>query len=861
MKYCLLAALLALLATGPDAEAFTDQAELDAFASDTALSVGVLSNFKPEGKFTGLIAFRNSSKAALPAGTASWRIYLHSIRKLDTAVVNGLSVSHIQGDLHQIEPTAAFRGLAPGATLELELTGANWMVSYSDFMPRAFITDSGLQPAVFGNTDSEDLTAFVMPFNNDEQRLRQPDDSFDPVTAGRRYQNNLQVNKAQVDTSKTLSRVFPTPVSVQYHGESTRIDDGWTIQAGDSGAFEADYLAERLRQQAGVNLAKARPGAEAQRSSIQLHLVPGAHAPESYQLRVNVHDISIESSDTAGLFYGVQSLLGVLPVTQPKGFADVPLMTVKDSPRYPWRGMHYDMARNFHGMDVTLRLIEQMGRFKLNRLHLHLTDDEGWRLQIPGLPELTEIGAQRCFDLSETRCLLTQLGSGPDADSAGNGYYSREDFIRLLRYAADRHIEVIPEVDVPGHSRAAIVSMRERRRRLMATGETSAADSYSLSDPDDASRYLSVQNYDDNAINVCMPSSYRFIGKVVDEIALMYRDAGLRLDKFHVGGDEVGKGAWQDSDHCRRLLSSAGGPGSIAGLKPYFMARVAAMLQERKIAMMGWEDGLMLDATTPIDRALLKNDSVAANVWDNIWEWGVADRAYRLANAGYLVVLSHATHLYFDHPVEASAEERGYYWAARSTDSAKVFGYMPDSVYANADFTRMGEKITDLEQTVGRPLPKLDKPENILGMQGQVWSETIRTPEQLEQMVYPRLLMLAERSWHKAPWEGDRPDLAARDNAWAEMARLLALREIPRLQASAVAVALPKPGVSAADGVVSANSAFPGLAISYSIDHGSTWLPYRHPVPSGNGEICFRSASAELPAGPMQCLSIPDQRR
>ena len=265
----------------------------------------------------------------------------------------------------------------------------------------------------------------------------------------------------------------------------------------------------------------------------------------------------------------------------------------------------------------------------------------------------------------------------------------------------------------------------------------------------------------------------------------------------------------------------------------------------------------MHDATTPFPRGQLPSKQVIANVWDNIWEWGVADRAYRLANAGYHVVLSHATHLYFDHPQEASPDERGYYWASRYTDLEKVFGYMPDDVYANADMTRMGEAITDLQKTVGRAMPALEKPENILGMQGHVWSETIRTSEQLEQMIYPRMLVMAERAWYKASWEGTQPNIPARDVQWAETAYLLARREIPKLHLYGVNVSLPKPGISVKQGKVFANNAIPGLSMAYSTDHGSTWTPYLHPITAGKGEICFRSEGAGSNAGPMQCLSSP----
>ncbi|RYZ92778.1 MAG: beta-N-acetylhexosaminidase, partial [Moraxellaceae bacterium] len=231
--------------------------------------------------------------------------------------------------------------------------------------------------------------------------------------------------------------------------------------------------------------------------------------------------------------------------------------------------------------------------------------------------------------------------------------------------------------------------------------------------------------------------------------------------------------------------------------------------------------------------------------WDNIWEWGVADRAYRLANAGYQVILSPGTHLYFDHPYEANAEERGYYWATRYSDTEKVFGFMPDNYYANADRTNAGAPITNLEALVGRELPPLKKPENMVGMQGQVWSETIRTPEQLEQMIYPRVMALAERAWAKGDWEGDKPNLQARKQSWAVFANTLTAKELPKLAASGASFYLPPPGATLENGKLLANSAYPGLTIEYSLD-GTNWQVFTAPVSVSSKPIQLRTSLGKL---------------
>jgi hexosaminidase len=810
------------------AQNFTQQQQLQQFASSAKLEFAIESNFHDAGP-KGLIKLQNSSKVDLAAGPGNWQIYIHAIRKLRDVAPSGLHIEHVQGDLHRITATNAFKGLAAGQQIELPYLATSSMVSYTDFMPRAFIVAGSLQPEVLRNTDTEQLNQFVGPFAKPEQQLRfaKPKPDLYPIaTASSRYQQNQLVNAGNVSAGAVQDRIIPTPNQAVYGRGRTEVNNNWQINFQGRLTTEATFLQQQLAA-AGLTLKSQSGVNEQHQQKIVLLVDPELSGAERYQLAINADSILIRGSDNAGAFYGLQSLLSLVPAQLAQNGVSLPRVTVDDAPRYRWRGMHYDMARNFHGKEVTLRLIDQMARYKLNKLHLHLTEDEGWRLEIPGLPELTDIGAQRCFDLTEQRCLLTQLGTGPHLSGSGNGFYSTADFIEILKFAADRHIEIVPEIDMPGHARAAVKAMEARYKKLQAQGKLEEASRYLLSDPNDQSKYLTVQNYNDNSVNVCLESSYAFIDKVVYELQQMYRQAGIKLNTYHMGGDEVGVGSWERSPACQALFAkNLPALAGVADLKPYFVSRVAAMLHSRQLALAGWEDGLMYDKVNTFNRDQFANNQVIANVWDNIWEWGVGDRAYRLANAGYQVILSHGTHLYFDHPQEAHPEERGYYWATRYSDSARVFGYMPDQLYANADKTREGEVITDLEALVGRAMPTLEKPENIIGMQGQLWSETVRTAEQLEQMIYPRLLPLAERAWHQASWEAATADVKRRDADWQHFARVMALRELPKLSKAGVSYYLPPPGAIVVNNELKANSALPGLTIEYSLDQGNNWMKY-----------------------------------
>ncbi len=838
-----------LILTAPwFANATLSAADISKFTQDTKLHFGVVDNFhNKDGSFIANLTLKNESAIALPKGKADWQIYIHSVRKIQTQTIQGIRFEHVNGDLHKLTPTDDFAGLAAGDALSLDFEAAVWVVAYTDFMPRAFMTVANKSPSIFANTDSEDMRQFTLPLvaENQIKKFNTPKDLSVIATAENRYQGNLE-SGASIDREDALKRIIPKPKDVDFSRGSIVFNADWVISYQGALTSEVNVLQSDLTKYYGLELdAKADhievAGSQVLRLRLDETLNKGK--AESYQLVIDKKGITVVGTDNAGVFYGLQSLLALMP-SDSQGAVELPRVEINDAPRYHYRGMHYDNARNYHGKAAMFKLVEQMAKYKLNTLHWHFSDDEGWRVEIPALPELTDIGGTRCFDLSEQTCLLTQLGTGPFKSGSGNGYLTRDEFVELLKFAAERHIKIIPEIESPGHARAAIKSMEARYQRLMKQGDKAAAETYLLSDPADTSVYNTVQNYTDNSVNVCLESSYNFIDKVTYELQQMYRAAGVRLENVHFGGDEVGAGSWVGSPACQQLIAEPGnGVSGVADLKPYFTQRVAKLLHKRGIAPGAWEDGLMYDRVNTFNRDEFPNPVFTANAWDNIWEWGVADRAYRLANAGYQVVLSHGTHLYFDHPYEAHPDERGYYWATRATSNKKAFGYMPDDVYANADFTRAGNKIENLEALVGRPLPKLEKPENILGMQGQVWSETIRTEDQVLAMLFPRVLAVAERAWHKAAWEGQTVDAKLRDSDWQSFAAAMGVKELAKLAQAGVAPYMDVPGGVIESGKLKVNSATPFVDIEFSLDNGKSWQLYSNPVKvNGAKNIKLRSS-------------------
>ncbi len=223
---------------------------------------------------------------------------------------------------------------------------------------------------------------------------------------------------------------------------------------------------------------------------------------ESYILNIDNDDISIFASHRSGALYGIQSLKQIFLVSQ---LENTPIrnLEINDSPKFSYRGMLLDISRNFYGPKKIKQILDYMSFFKINYLDFRLTDDEGWRLEIPGLEELTEVGSKRGFTKDEFDKLIPIYGSGPYTDSSGSGYLSRSEFVDILSYANDRNITVIPQISYPSHIRSAIISMNVRYQKYMKLGDKEEAEKYWLTDPDDQSEYYSAQGFDDNIACIC----------------------------------------------------------------------------------------------------------------------------------------------------------------------------------------------------------------------------------------------------------------------------------------------------------------------------------------------------------------------
>jgi hexosaminidase len=502
-------------------------------------------------------------------------------------------------------------------------------------------------------------------------------------------------------------------------------------------------------------------------------------------------------------------------------------LRVVDAPRFGYRGLHVDVARNFQPKATVLRVIDLMARYKLNTLHFHLTDDEGWRIEIPSLPELTQVGSQRGHTLDSSGFLPPSYGSGPDTGRPyGSGFFTTSDYTEILKYAAARHIEVMPEIEMPGHARAAIKAMEARFRRLSATGNQTAARQYRLIDPDDASVYTSAQLYHDNVLNPALDSAYAFIERVVDDLAAVHKAAGVPLKNLHVGGDEVPAGVWEKSPAALAHIQ-ANHLASVDDLWFVFYGRVEQILKRHGITPSGWEEmGVRKTRLDGVSK-LIPNPGFADRgwrtfVWNNVPGWGAEDLAYRLANSGYKVVLSPVSNLYLDMAYNRNPEEPGLFWGG-FVDIDKPFDFIPFDYYKNAKEDVRGNPLSPGVFSGKDRLTDYGR-QNIIGVEACLWSETSHEDGRYEYMLMPKLLGFAERAWAPDPdWarEGNADKAAALyRKAWSRFVTTVGTRELPRLDRDGFVVnyRIPTPGLKIATGAVLANLQLPGFTLRYTTD-------------------------------------------
>ena len=545
---------------------------------------------------------------------------------------------------------------------------------------------------------------------------------------------------------------------------------------------------------------------------------------ESYQLSISDEGIYIRSGDSAGALYALQSLKQIFLISK---LENTPLkfIEVNDSPKFSYRGMLLDISRNFYGPEKIKQIIDYLSFFKINHLDFRLTDDEGWRLEIPGLDELVEVGSKRAYTKDEFENLIPMYGSGPDTNSTGSGYLSRSEYIDILKYASERNITIIPQISVPSHMRSAIVSMNARYQKYMEMGNQVEAEKYLLIDPDDESEYYSAQGFTDNIMNVCRESSFTFYEKVIDEIFLMYKEAGIEMSKFGVAADELPYGAWQKSPMCDKFMSENSISGDYNALYELMQKRIYKKISSYGATMTGWDDILLKlteknQSETQI-KDFFKDDDILLFVWNNDWGQGRQDMIYKYANLGYKSIMSNSSAFYFDMVDDKDLDNVGLSWSGyanyKDMWTVDVFDVFNDlyGVEKNNISNNYIDNSVKLDQ---------DKRDNIIGVQSQIWSETIRNEEILDYMFMPNIIVFSQKAWsHDNSWMYISNNDIKRekiDQEWNKFANNIGQRVLPIVDNifGGLSYDLPKPGGKIMNDTLYANTVFPGLNIKYTLD-------------------------------------------
>ncbi len=766
-----------------------------------------------DGHGAARVAFTlaNRGPKALPA--AGWALYFNALHAPRPATATGgVAIENVTGDLWRIVPGPGFAGLAPGQSVEIEyLTHLLTNNSFAPVGPYVVFDEAPDKGHV--------LSYAAVPFE------RGPQAGGDPrlITPERQFELDAVLRDLPAEG---LPPVLPTPVSVEKREGRLSLASLPAITAAPELAKEAAFAAEYLRPHVPTKAPKGTAAPVPLR--LEIGTVEGQGSPEAYELVVDpAAGIRIVGNSPAGVFYGLQSLRSLLPAAADGKGLSLPALRVVDAPRFGYRGFMLDVSRNFQPKAEVLRVLDLMARYKLNVFHLHVTEDEGWRVEVPGLPELTEVGARRGHTLDSSRFLPPHWGSGPDVDRPyGSGFYTREDYAEILRHAAARHIEVVPEIEMPGHARAAIKAMEARYRDLLAKGDAEGASRYRLADPEDRSVYTSAQGYHDNVMNPALPSTYAFIERVVEEMVALHREAGVPLRHLHMGGDEVPRGVWEGSPAAAAFLKEKG-LASVDDLWYVFYARVEEILKKHGLPLAGWEEIGLRQTRLDGRPKMIPNPDFGARgwrtyVWNNTVGGGAEDLPYRLANAGYEVVLCPVSNVYLDMAWNQNPEETGLDWGGY-VDLRKPYEFIPFDYYRNTRFDGRGRPV-DRAIFLGKDRLTEYGRSKIVGLQGNLWSETLNAPGKLDYKLVPKILGLAERAWAPEPDWAREKDEAKADalfaDAYSGFANVVGKRELPRLdrESPAWAYRIPKPGLKVVDGQVRSSLEIPGFVLRYTTD-------------------------------------------
>ena len=513
---------------------------------------------------------------------------------------------------------------------------------------------------------------------------------------------------AQSSGDAALS-LIPQPVSIVQTKGSLVLPHQLSIYTDNNA--EVNRIANSLSLQLASNFYKVKvvPDKKPLAKAIHLYLVSDKSIPaDGYRLKISATGVSLSANSPSGIFYGVQTLLQLFPkeIVNKDGHTSVkqwslPLVSIEDHPRFGWRGLMLDVTRHFFTVAQVKDYIDQMVKYKFNMLHLHLTDDQGWRIEIKSLPKLTEVGA---WQVERTGTFGTFPKPQPGEKPTYGGFYTHEDIKELVKYAADRFVNILPEIDVPGHSLAALASYPD----LSCTpGEyyVSPGDRFMVW-PGGGQHFYGLI---DNTLCPANEKVYEFLDKVFTEVAQLFP-----FQYIHMGGDETARNFWEKDEQIKALMKKEN-LKNLDEVQSYFVKRVEKIINSKGKKMIGWDEILQ--------GGLAPNAAVMS--------WRGMSGGIEAAKSGHEVVMSPTDFVYIDYMQGDASIEPPVYSTLRLK---KTYSF--------------------------EPLPEGVNEKLIRGGQANLWTEQVYNMRHAQYMTWPRALAVAEVLWspkEKRNWNGFVP--------------------------------------------------------------------------------------------------------
>jgi len=496
-------------------------------------------------------------------------------------------------------------------------------------------------------------------------------------------------------------KIIPLPESIEMGDGHLVLKQGTIIAAwSDETRKSAAIFNEMLQAKAGFRLPIqiATPQSEV---SIVLEEIQAPENDEGYSMHIDSKQVIIKGS-SKGIFYGLQSLFQLIVING--GQATVPQLKIRDEPAFGYRGIMLDVSRHFFSTDQIKKILDLMGQLKLNTLHWHLTDDQGWRLEIKKYPELTQVSAWR-----DSTIIGQYYDFKPfiyDGKTHG-GFYTQEEAKEIVKYAAERKITVIPEIELPGHSSAVLAAYPElgsfNTFEGIGTGSIAAVNENGKAYDNDINQ--NVPGYWGVHYNIFgpTPEAFTFLKDVLTEVMEVFPSEYL-----HIGGDEVPKDHWKTSEIAQNVIKKE----KLADeheLQSYFIHQIELFLNKNNRKLIGWDEIL--------EGGLAPNATVMS--------WRGEKGGIQAAKMGHDVIMTPNSHMYFDH---SQGEDK-------TTEPLAIGGFLTlEKVYS---YYPIPDELTD------------DESKHILGVQANLWTEYIPTNNKLEYFLFPRALALAEVAWGK----------------------------------------------------------------------------------------------------------------